>query len=154
MDKRRQGRRGLIAAGLAALACTLSLSGIAALPLLPFVGRYFDRTYRVNPAKALAMVGALILPSALFTPIQYSVHSSTAFWILGVPQAVLTTSAFAVTALGSNVTITPQGDGAFVLRMPEGVQTVVSPLLAGYEVLSLAYGITFGERFHAALNPS
>ena len=75
----------------------LSLSGIAALPFLPFVGRYFDRTYRINPAKALAMVGALILPSALFTPLQYSVHSSTAFWIFGIPQAVLTTSAFAMT---------------------------------------------------------
>lgn len=76
----------------------LSLSGIAALPLLPLVGRYFDRTYRRNPAKALALVGALILPSAAFTPIQYSVHSSAWFWILGVPQAVLTTSAFAMTA--------------------------------------------------------
>jgi ABC-type branched-subunit amino acid transport system ATPase component/predicted MFS family arabinose efflux permease len=76
----------------------LSLSGIAALPLLPLVGRYFDRAYRRNPAKALALVGALILPSAAFTPIQYSVHSSTWFWILGVPQAVLTTSAFAMTA--------------------------------------------------------
>jgi ABC-type branched-subunit amino acid transport system ATPase component/predicted MFS family arabinose efflux permease len=76
----------------------LSLSGIAALPILPFVGKYFDRVYRENPAKALAMVGALILPSAIFTPIQYSVHSTTWFWILGVPQAVLTTSAFAMTA--------------------------------------------------------
>ncbi|MCU1459566.1 MAG: transporter related [Actinomycetia bacterium] len=75
----------------------LTLSGIAALPLLPFVGRYFDKVYRVNPAKALAIVGALILPSALFTPLQYSVHSTTAFWILGIPQAVLTTSAFAMT---------------------------------------------------------
>ncbi|TML87168.1 MAG: MFS transporter [Actinobacteria bacterium] len=76
----------------------LSLSGIAALPILPFVGRYFDKVYRRNPAKALALVGALILPSAIFTPIQYSVHNSTWFWILGVPQAVLTTSAFAMTA--------------------------------------------------------
>src|SRR5436190_1961893 len=31
----------------------LSLSGIAALPILPFVGRYFDKVYRNNPAKAL-----------------------------------------------------------------------------------------------------
>jgi ABC-type branched-subunit amino acid transport system ATPase component len=54
--------------------------------------------YRRNPAKALALVGALILPSAVFTPIQYSLHSSTWFWILGIPQAVLTTSAFAMTA--------------------------------------------------------
>ncbi len=75
----------------------LSLSGIAALPILPFVGQYFDRVYRKNPAKALAMVGALILPSAIFTPLQYSIHSTTWFWILGIPQAVLTTSAFAMT---------------------------------------------------------
>ncbi len=76
----------------------LSLSGIAALPILPFVGQYFDKVSRRNPAKALALVGALILPSAIFTPIQYSVHSSAWFWILGIPQSVLTTSAFAMTA--------------------------------------------------------
>lgn len=76
----------------------LSLSGIAALPILPFVGQYFDKVYRRNPARALGLVGALILPSAIFTPIQYSVHNTTWFWILGVPQAVLTTSAFAMTA--------------------------------------------------------
>src|SRR4029079_10729306 len=33
----------------------------------------------------------------LFTPLQYSVHSTVGFWILGIPQAVLTTSAFAMT---------------------------------------------------------
>jgi ABC-type branched-subunit amino acid transport system ATPase component/predicted MFS family arabinose efflux permease len=74
----------------------LSLSGIAAVPLLPFVGKYFDRTYRRDPARALAMVGLLILPSALFTPFQFSVHSQVWFVILGIPQAVLTTSAFAM----------------------------------------------------------
>src|SRR5262249_59970711 len=58
----------------------LSLSGILALPILPFVGRYFDRTYRVDPARALALVGLLILPSALLIPIQFSVHSATWFW--------------------------------------------------------------------------
>jgi ABC-type branched-subunit amino acid transport system ATPase component/predicted MFS family arabinose efflux permease len=74
----------------------LSLSGIAALPILPFVARYFDRTYRQNPAKALAIVGALILPSALFTPLQFSVHSRAWFVLLGIPQSVLITSAFAM----------------------------------------------------------
>ena len=74
----------------------LSLSGIAALPILPFVGRYFDRVYRLDPAKALAIVGALILPSALLVPIQFSVESSTWFWILKIPQSILTASAFAM----------------------------------------------------------
>ncbi|HXW35471.1 MAG TPA: ATP-binding protein [Acidimicrobiales bacterium] len=74
----------------------LTLSGVGALPLLPLVGRYFDRTYRKDPAKALAIVGLLIIPSAIFTPLQFSVHSNAWFVILGIPQAVLTTSAFAM----------------------------------------------------------
>ena len=74
----------------------LSLSGIFALPFLPLVGRYFDRQYRKDPAKALAMVGLLIMPSALLVPLQFSVDSTTLFWILKVPQAVLTAAAFAM----------------------------------------------------------
>ena len=46
----------------------LSLSGILALPILPLVGRYFDRKYREDPARALALVGLLIMPSALLVP--------------------------------------------------------------------------------------
>ncbi|MCL6641177.1 MAG: MFS transporter, partial [Candidatus Rokubacteria bacterium] len=74
----------------------LSLTGVAALPVLPYVGRYFDRTYRRDPARALAVVGALIVPSALFTPLQYTVENRAWFVVLGIPQAVLTTSAFAM----------------------------------------------------------
>jgi ABC-type branched-subunit amino acid transport system ATPase component len=74
----------------------LSLSGIAALPILPFVAKYFDKVYRQNPAKALALVGALIAPSSLFTPLQYSVDSRAWFVILGIPQSVLITAAFAM----------------------------------------------------------
>jgi ABC-type branched-subunit amino acid transport system ATPase component/predicted MFS family arabinose efflux permease len=74
----------------------LSLSGIFALPFLPIVGRYFDKQYRNDPARALAMVGLLILPSALLVPIQFSVESATWFWILKVPQSVLTAAAFAM----------------------------------------------------------
>jgi ABC-type branched-subunit amino acid transport system ATPase component len=79
-------RRGLI----------LSIAGWCAVPFLYPVGAYFDRTYRKNPAKALVIVGALILPSALFTPLQVSTHSITWFVILGIPQAVLTACAFAM----------------------------------------------------------
>jgi len=74
----------------------LSLSGWAAVPFLYPVGSYFDRTYRKDPAKALVIVGALILPSALFTPLQFSTHSIAWFVIWGVPQAVLTACAFAM----------------------------------------------------------
>jgi ABC-type branched-subunit amino acid transport system ATPase component/predicted MFS family arabinose efflux permease len=76
----------------------LSLTQVAGLPLLPFVASYFDRAYRRDPARALAMVGLLIIPSALFTPFQYSVHSRVWFVVLGIPQSVLTTAAFAMVA--------------------------------------------------------
>ncbi len=74
----------------------LSLAGWTAVPFLYPVGRYFDRTYRKNPPKALTLVGLLILPSAVFTPLQVSTHSTTMFVIWGIPQAVLTACAFAM----------------------------------------------------------
>src|SRR5204863_4631000 len=57
---------------------------------------YFDRVYRQNPAKALALVGALIAPSALFTPLQYSVDSRFWWVVLGIPQSIMITAAFAM----------------------------------------------------------
>jgi ABC-type branched-subunit amino acid transport system ATPase component/predicted MFS family arabinose efflux permease len=74
----------------------LSLAGWVAVPFLYPVGAYFDRTYRKDPAKALVIVGALIMPSALFTPLQVSTHSVAMFVIWGIPQAVLTACAFAM----------------------------------------------------------
>ena len=75
----------------------LSLSGVLALPLLPIIGSATSTGPTVpNPAKALALVGVLILPSALFTPLQFSTHSKALFVVLGVPQAVLITCAFAM----------------------------------------------------------
>jgi ABC-type branched-subunit amino acid transport system ATPase component len=74
----------------------ISLSGWAAVPFLYPLGAYFDRTYRKDPAKALVIVGALILPSALFTPLQFSTNSVVWFVIWGIPQAVFTACAFAM----------------------------------------------------------
>jgi ABC-type branched-subunit amino acid transport system ATPase component/predicted MFS family arabinose efflux permease len=74
----------------------LSIAGYAAVPFLYPVGAYFDRTYRKDPAKALMLVGLLILPSALFTPLQVSTTSVAMFVIWGIPQAVLTACAFAM----------------------------------------------------------
>jgi ABC-type branched-subunit amino acid transport system ATPase component/predicted MFS family arabinose efflux permease len=74
----------------------LSLMQAASLPFLPFVASYFDRAYRRNPAKALAIVGALVVPSAILTPLQFSVHSNAWFVILGIPGSILTTAAFAM----------------------------------------------------------
>jgi ABC-type branched-subunit amino acid transport system ATPase component/MFS family permease len=74
----------------------LSIAGFCAVPFLYPVGAYFDRAYRRDPAKALVIVGLMILPSALFTPLQVSTHSVAWYVIFGVPQAVLTACAFAM----------------------------------------------------------
>jgi ABC-type branched-subunit amino acid transport system ATPase component/predicted MFS family arabinose efflux permease len=74
----------------------LSISGYTAVPFLYPIGAYFDRLYRRDPARALVLVGLLILPSALFTPLQVSTHSVVWFVIWGIPQAVLTACAFAM----------------------------------------------------------
>ncbi|HET9730027.1 MAG TPA: ATP-binding protein, partial [Acidimicrobiia bacterium] len=74
----------------------LGLAGFAAVPFLYPVGAYFDRLYRKDPARALVLVGLLILPSALFTPLQVSTSSVFWFVVFGIPQAVLTACAFAM----------------------------------------------------------
>jgi ABC-type branched-subunit amino acid transport system ATPase component/predicted MFS family arabinose efflux permease len=74
----------------------LSIAGAVAIPFLYPVGAYFDRTYRKNPAKALVLVGLLLLPSAIFTPLQFSTTSEVWYVIWGIPVAVLTACAFAM----------------------------------------------------------
>ena len=44
----------------------------------------FDRVYRENPARALALVGALIVPSAFFTPLRFSTHSEALFVLFDI----------------------------------------------------------------------
>ena len=75
----------------------LSLSGIAALPFLPFIGRYFDRTVprRTRPRRSRSSA-LLILPSALFTPLQFSTHSEALFVLLRHPAGRAHTCAFAM----------------------------------------------------------
>jgi ABC-type branched-subunit amino acid transport system ATPase component/predicted MFS family arabinose efflux permease len=74
----------------------LSIAGFVAIPFFFPVGAYFDRAYRQNPSRALVLVALLILPSALFTPLQFSTHNVTWFVIWGIPQSVLTGCAFAM----------------------------------------------------------
>ncbi len=73
-----------------------SAGGIVAMVALPFVGRRFDQLYRRDPARALALIGAFLLPTALFTPIQFLMPNVVLFVIMWVPSLVLTYSAFAM----------------------------------------------------------
>lgn len=69
-------------------------AGVAVLITIPFVGRYYDGLYRRDPSKALRLVGLIVLPSALFTPIQYFMPNPVLFAVFAIPSAVLLSAAF------------------------------------------------------------
>jgi ABC-type branched-subunit amino acid transport system ATPase component/predicted MFS family arabinose efflux permease len=69
-------------------------TGVGVLVVLPFIGRYYDRLYHESPAKALRLVGLLVLPAAILTPVQYFMPNPVLFVILGIPHAILLSSAF------------------------------------------------------------
>ena len=71
-----------------------TIAAAATLPLLPWAGKRYDRLYRTNPAKAVALLGMLILPAAALTPIQYFMPSWQLFVLVGIPQVMLFTIAF------------------------------------------------------------
>ncbi len=71
-----------------------SVSGIFVLIAIPFAGRLYDRMYTEDPAKALRLVGYLVLPSALLTPLQFFMPNAVLFTIFGIPGAVLMSCAF------------------------------------------------------------
>lgn len=73
-----------------------TVGGIALIAVLPFVGRYYDRLYRRDPSRALALIGLLVLPAALLTPVQYFMPNAVLFAVVGLPQLVLLSTAFAL----------------------------------------------------------
>jgi ABC-type branched-subunit amino acid transport system ATPase component/predicted MFS family arabinose efflux permease len=73
-----------------------TVSGLGAIAVMPFVGRYFDRLYKQDPARALALVGWLILPSAIFMPIQFSMPNEYLFALFDVPGTIMMFAAFAM----------------------------------------------------------
>jgi ABC-type branched-subunit amino acid transport system ATPase component/predicted MFS family arabinose efflux permease len=71
-----------------------TVGGIGVLLVLPFTGSYYDRLYRRDPSRALRLVGLMILPAAVLTPIQYFAPNVVLFALLGIPQTILLTIAF------------------------------------------------------------
>jgi ABC-type branched-subunit amino acid transport system ATPase component/predicted MFS family arabinose efflux permease len=70
--------------------------GVCMVAVLPFAGRHFDRLYRQDPARALALVGWLILPGAVMVPIQFNMPNAVLFTIAGIPTTVAAAAAFAM----------------------------------------------------------
>jgi ABC-type branched-subunit amino acid transport system ATPase component/predicted MFS family arabinose efflux permease len=75
-----------------------TVGAVGVLVVLPVVGRYYDRIYHEDPAKALALVGKLILPTAILTPIQFFMPNPALFAVAGIPSAVLSAAAFSMVA--------------------------------------------------------
>jgi ABC-type branched-subunit amino acid transport system ATPase component/predicted MFS family arabinose efflux permease len=75
-----------------------TVGGLGVLVVLPFVGRHYDRLYRRDPARALGLLGVVILPAALLAPVQYFMPNVVLFTILGIPQLILLTISYTMVA--------------------------------------------------------
>ena len=78
------GQRGLVG----------TVSGVGVLIALPLLGRHYDRLYRRDPGRAVAMVAWLIIPVGLLTAIQYAMPNPWLWAVWAVPSAVLLSGAF------------------------------------------------------------
>jgi ABC-type branched-subunit amino acid transport system ATPase component len=63
---------------------------------LPFIGRFYDRLYRQDPARALALIGKVLLPAAVLTPIQYFMPNIELYVVFSVPTVVLLLTSFSM----------------------------------------------------------
>ncbi len=62
----------------------------------PFVGKYYDRTYREDPAKALRVVSRLILPTSIIIPVAFFMPNPVLYACFAIPNTVLMMSAYAM----------------------------------------------------------
>jgi len=93
--------------------------GLGLLVFIPLVGRWFDATYRLDPQKAMRIIGLLLLPIGVLIPVQYSMPNLALFILF---------SALNSTFLG----------GAFALVQP-AVQAVYPPRLRGMGTAILTF---------------
>jgi ABC-type branched-subunit amino acid transport system ATPase component/predicted MFS family arabinose efflux permease len=73
-----------------------TIGGFGGLILLPFLGRYFDRSYRKDPSSSLRMIGLFIVPMAIVTPVQFLMPNVGLFAAVGMIHGVLAVGAFSM----------------------------------------------------------
>ncbi|WP_436776377.1 ATP-binding protein [Yinghuangia sp. YIM S09857] len=73
-----------------------TLGGLGVLFVLPFVGPRYDRLYRTDPARALRLIGLLILPVAALMPLQWAMPNAPLFVAAHMLPMILLSSAFAM----------------------------------------------------------
>jgi ABC-type branched-subunit amino acid transport system ATPase component/predicted MFS family arabinose efflux permease len=72
----------------------ITIGSVGALVALPFAGRIYDRLYRQNPSRALAMIGLAIIPAAALAPVQYFMPNPELWVMVSIPQSILLLTAF------------------------------------------------------------
>ena len=71
-----------------------TVTGLLVAATIPFAAKRFDRLFRSSPAKALRLVGLLIMPVCVFIPIQYVMPSAWSFAVAGIIPGILLLTAF------------------------------------------------------------
>jgi len=74
----------------------LAAMSFPVIAVLPFVGRTFDRTYRSDPQRAIALLGLVLLPVGILIPFQYSQGTPTGFVLFGMVSSTLMAVAFSL----------------------------------------------------------
>jgi ABC-type branched-subunit amino acid transport system ATPase component/predicted MFS family arabinose efflux permease len=69
-------------------------TGAGVLLALPFTAVRYDALYRRDPARALRLLGLLILPVAVVLPIQYAMPNAALFTIVGIVPGILLLTVF------------------------------------------------------------
>ena len=75
-------------------ACSGASAASSSSRSCPFAAKGYDARFRQDPAKALRLVGLLLLPIIIFVPIQYPMPNAISFAIVGVVPQVLLMTAF------------------------------------------------------------
>ncbi len=71
-----------------------TVTGAGVLLVLPFVAKRYDALYRRDPARALRLLGFLIMPVAVLLPIQYAMPNAPLFTVVGILPGILLLTAF------------------------------------------------------------
>jgi ABC-type branched-subunit amino acid transport system ATPase component/predicted MFS family arabinose efflux permease len=73
-----------------------TMSGVVLLAVLPVVSRRYDELYRRDPARALRLVGQLIIPAGILAPVGYFMPNVVLMAVAGIPSGVLLAVAFSM----------------------------------------------------------
>jgi ABC-type branched-subunit amino acid transport system ATPase component/MFS family permease len=71
-----------------------SLGGLFIVAFLPFAAKGYDARFRQDPARALRLVGLMLVPAAIAVPVQYAMPNAVTFAIVGVVPQILLMTAF------------------------------------------------------------